>query len=320
MSVPEHGWITSLILVAVLLTVRYFLIRAVRRKSKSDILSKDQRVWLSRIKNTTIILLVFGLVLIWAPQLQAIALSLTAVAVALVVATKEMILCLTGAFMRVTTQPFKVGDWVRIDDAAGEVVDINALAFLIQEVDIAGRTYQFTGRIIEIPNGKLFTSTIENLTFMKKYVFLDIPFAFQYGDVDPARVLDGAEAILRSHYAPLADDARKYNRKVEKKAGIDIADPEPHVYARTTDLGHMVFTARMFVPTPQAAAIGRAVTHEILSLIYREKTRAREDGEPAPENTPENTRESAPGRDAGPFPPKKNPGKAPARPRDGGED
>src|SRR5687768_12554003 len=127
MEFPEHGLVASLILVVVLLTARFFLVRAVRRKSKSDILSKDQRVWMTRIKNGTIILLLFGLILIWAPQLQAIALSLTAVAVALVVATKEMILCLTGAFMRVTTQPFKVGDWVKIDDVTGEVVDLNAL-------------------------------------------------------------------------------------------------------------------------------------------------------------------------------------------------
>lgn len=280
MYFPEHGLVTSLFLIAALLTARFFLIRAVRRKSKSDILSKDQRVWLSRIKNTTIILMLFGLTLIWAPQLQAIALSLTAVAVALVVATKEMILCLTGAFMRVTTQPFKVGDWVRIDDVTGEVVDINALAFIVQEVDIDNRTYQFTGRIIEVPNGRLFTGTIENLTFMKKYVFLDIPFTVQYGDVDPAKLLDKANVILLSHYEPLDAEARAYNRKIEKKAGIDIADPEPHVYARVTDLGHIVFTARLFVPTAKAAAINRALTQELLALVYKEKSAARKKDAP----------------------------------------
>jgi small-conductance mechanosensitive channel len=272
-------FITSAILIAVLFTARYFLIRAVRRKSKSGILSKDQRRWLSRIRNSTIFLLLFGLIMIWAPQLQALALSLTAVAVALVIATKEMILCVTGAFMRVTTRPFKVGDWITIEGFSGEVTDVNAFTFILQEVDVAGGTYQFTGRTIDVPNGKLFTSSVENLNFMKRYVYLDVPFTVQYGDIDPAILLPKVEKLAERHYAPLRAESAAYNARIEKTAGTDFADPDPRIFFHQTDAGHSVYNVRLFVPTAQAAELTRIMGREIQELVHREKTASALSGE-----------------------------------------
>ena len=99
---------TSVLLIITVVVTRGFLIRRVRKDS--EVLAKDQRRWIIRIKNTAAIVTLLGLVLIWAPQLHTFAISIAAFAVALVVATKEMILCLTGAIMRATSQPFKVGD------------------------------------------------------------------------------------------------------------------------------------------------------------------------------------------------------------------
>jgi small-conductance mechanosensitive channel len=271
MTFPVHAFLTSILLVATLFVTRQMLARAVKRQSSSDFLSKDQRRWLSLVKNSTLIIAVFGLILIWAPQLQAVALSLTAVAVALVVATKEMILCLTGAFMRVTATPFRIGDWVTVDSATGEVVDINIFSFRIQEIDIEGKTYRPTGKIIEIPNGKLFTSNVERLTFVKKYVYLDIPVTVPGSDFSPDEVLSSINAIVEGHYAPFAEEARKYNRNFEKKAGLDIPDPDPVVSLRTTDSGNVIYTVRAFVPTEQAGAFYRAVAKDILGYLYKEK-------------------------------------------------
>jgi small-conductance mechanosensitive channel len=68
-----------------------------------------------------VVLLLLGLVLIWAPQLWTFALSLAAVAVEIVVATKEMILCISGSLMRASPRAFSVGDWIEVADVRGEV-------------------------------------------------------------------------------------------------------------------------------------------------------------------------------------------------------
>ncbi len=257
---------TTLILIVAIVIPRAFLLRYVRRDA--EILDKDQRRWTVRIKNTAAILLMIGMVLIWAPQLHTFALSIAAFAVALVVATKEMILCLTGAIMRTTSQPFKVGEWVTVDGITGEVVDLDAFSFRLQEVDMEGKTYQFTGRTITIPNSKLFTSTIENANFFKNYIFEDVRVGVQYTDIDPAAALTALKEIAEEHFAPHRKDAVNFNRKVRRRAGIEIGTAEPVFDLTTSELGHYQFHARFFLPTALAANIGADVSRDFLSRIY----------------------------------------------------
>lgn len=257
---------TSVLLIITIVVTRGFLIRRVRKDA--EVLGKDQRRWIIRIKNTAVILALLGLVLIWAPQLHTFAISIAAFAVALVVATKEMILCLTGAIMRATSQPFKVGDWVTIDGITGEVVDLDAFAFRLQEVDMEGKTYQFTGRTITIPNSKLFTSNVENANFFKTYIFEDVRVAVQYTDVDPGAALDVLKSIAETHFEPHRKDAVAFNKRIRRRAGIDVGSAEPVFDLTTSELGHYQFHVRFFLPTALAAKIGSDISTDFLTHVY----------------------------------------------------
>jgi len=85
--------IASLLLFAVLLTLRFLLIRFIRGR-RHTFLTDDQKTWISRVKNSVLIMLILGLLFIWALELQNFALSITAFVVAIVLATKELILSL----------------------------------------------------------------------------------------------------------------------------------------------------------------------------------------------------------------------------------
>lgn len=259
--------ITSLLLIATIILVRGFLIRYVRKDA--EILEKEQRRWIIRIKNTSAVLMLIGLIFIWAPQLHTFALSVTAFAVALVIATKEMILCLTGALMRATSQPFKVGEWVTVDGVSGEVIDLDAFSFRLQEVDMEGKTYQFTGRTITVPNSKLFTSHVENANFFKAYIFEDVRVAVQYADINPGAAMDALKEIAERHFAPYRDDALAFNRKVRRRAGVDIGPAEPVFDLTTSELGHFQFHARFFLPTSIASSVGAEVSRDFLDHIHK---------------------------------------------------
>lgn len=258
---------TSILLVITVMVTRAFLIRRVRRDS--EVLGKDQRSWIIRIKNTAVILAILGLILIWAPQLQTFAISIAAFAVALVIAMKEMILCLTGAIMRATSQPFKVGDWVTVDGVTGEVIDLDAFAFRLQEVDMEGKTYQFTGRTITIPNGKLFTSNVENANFFKSYIFEDVRLAVQYTDIDPGKALDILKSVAETHFEPHRKDAVAFNKRIRRRAGIDVGSAEPVFDLTTSELGHYQFHVRFFLPTTMAATIGADISTDFLTHIHQ---------------------------------------------------
>ncbi len=264
------GMIETAALIAVILALRFFLIRLIRRNT--EILNKDQRRQINRVNNGATVLILVCLVFIWAPQLHTFVLSLTAVAVAIVLTTKEILMCLTGGFLRATTKPFDVGDWITVDGATGEVMRITQLATLMEEIDTVGKSYQFTGRTVQIPNSKFLTANVENANFIKSHIYLDVPVAVQFTDVDPAKMMRELEKVTEKHFAPFREEAVKFNRRIEKKAAVDFADPEPHFSLRTTDLGHYVFTARLFVPTRQAAQIGAEITKDFLHAVHRARS------------------------------------------------
>lgn len=261
--------LTSLVLIGIVLFVRRILIRRVW--SDAEVLSKDQRRWITRIKNISVFVLIIGLILIWAPQLHTFALSLAAFTVAVVVATKEMILCLMGAIMRVTSQPFRVGDWITIDGTTGEVVDLDAFAFRIQEVDAKSKTYAFTGRTVSVPNSKLFSSNVENANFFKTYLFEDIRISVPAADTDPTAATAALAEIAEKHFSPLRADALSFNRKIRRRSGVNIGQAEPAYDLVTTDSGHYVFLARLFLPTGSAAKIRSAITRDFLAYVHKNR-------------------------------------------------
>ncbi len=66
--------------------------------------------------------------LFWNTEINEFALSLTAIAVAVVVASKEIILCFTGSIQRASSRSFRIGDWIEVGNTRGEVIEHNLMA------------------------------------------------------------------------------------------------------------------------------------------------------------------------------------------------
>ncbi|MEJ2755922.1 MAG: mechanosensitive ion channel family protein, partial [Gammaproteobacteria bacterium] len=109
------AWIIGIFLIS-----RYAR-HTLRANEKLDVDRKRQRI--NAVDNMFNLVMVLGLILIWATELQNIAISIAAFMVSLIIATKEFISCIVGAFYKGSTRPYQVGDWVRIGPFEGEVTD-----------------------------------------------------------------------------------------------------------------------------------------------------------------------------------------------------
>lgn len=261
-----QGIILSTIIIAFILALSFMLRRFV--KGKREILDKDQRRWLNRINNTTSVLVLIAMVFIWAPQIHTFALSLTALAVAIVITTKELLMCLTGGFLRAATKPFSIGDWITVDNLTGEVMRVTALGTVIEEIDTTGKGYHFTGRTIQIPNSRFLAQNIENANFIRSYVYHEVQIVLKNNDLDPQALMEELQTISEKYYAPFRADATKFNKKVEKKAAVDFDDPDPQFFLRTKEEAHMIFTVRMFIPTKTAARMSTDITQDFMKFVY----------------------------------------------------
>jgi small-conductance mechanosensitive channel len=78
----------------------------------------------------------------------------------LAVALQDPLENVAGWLYLVTSRPFRVGDRIQIGEHAGDVVDVRPLSFTMLEIGNWVNADQSTGRLIHIPNGWVFKSSI----------------------------------------------------------------------------------------------------------------------------------------------------------------
>ena len=96
---------------------------------------------------------------IWFEGIQSLATYLGLLSAGIAIALKDPLTNVTGWFFILSRSPFVVGDRIQIGAHSGDVVDINIFKFTLMEVGRWGEGEQSTGRILHIPNGKIFVET-----------------------------------------------------------------------------------------------------------------------------------------------------------------
>ncbi len=266
----QFDLVASLLLVVVLWIGRKIVLGAIT--ARTELPPHDQRRLLASSRSIFLLLLLVGIVLIWAPQLRTFALSLTAVAVAIVVATKELILCLSGAVLRATTRAFSVGDWIEMGEIRGEVIDHTWLATMLQEFGVGPHAYMPTGRTVVLPNSMLLIAPVRNQTALREHTYHWFAIT-----LDPAprvgQVRDEAQEIVGRNFAPFRERAFQANAAVERRTRTDLPDPEPVVRLRTSDLGKFRVEVTLFCPSQAAEQLESDITCEILTAFQPAENR-----------------------------------------------
>ena len=90
------------------------------------------------IRSVANILLALALLALWMSQIQTVVFSLAAVMVALVIATKELIMCAAGAILRFGGHLFRVGDRIEVAGLHGEVIDHGLFSTTVMELPRIG--------------------------------------------------------------------------------------------------------------------------------------------------------------------------------------
>jgi len=199
------------------------------------------------------------IIALWLPQIQHFILSVTAIAVAMVIATKELILCITGAVLLRTSRAFSIGDWISIGDRFGEVIECNVLTTSIQEIE--SKYYTSTGRTVTLPNSMFLSQSVVNQNFIRRYRFHRFAITIE-PDAFP---MDAQEKLLKrieSVTEPFLETARRYNAMLEKRTGIDIPDANPSVDFSTNEIAKIVTTICIFCPTDEIAMLEKSMMRE----------------------------------------------------------
>ncbi|WP_051201912.1 mechanosensitive ion channel family protein [Ferrimonas senticii] len=259
----EHKLLLSVLLIGVALMARKVILSRIR--GDAMFLSEDQRNWISRTKNVSFTLVALSIFLLWKSEISEFALSVAAVAVALVVASKEIILCFTGSIQRASSRSFRIGDWIEVGHNCGEVLEHTLMATVVQEIDLHHGQYHFTGKTITLPNSLFFTYPVKNLNFMKRYVYHDFFIVVaKFNNLYP--LLPELRQRIDGHCEDFIEVARRYNGVIEKHAGVDLPGPDPHIHISSRDTGEQILHVMLFCPTEQANHLEQLIRADFMQI------------------------------------------------------
>ncbi|PSU35807.1 mechanosensitive ion channel family protein [Photobacterium lutimaris] len=262
----ENKMLLSVLIITFVLMCRRLVLKQIR--GDVAFVSEHQRKWMSRTKNGTFTLTVLVLFMLWQSEISEFALSVTAIAVAIVVASKEIILCFTGSIQRASARSFRIGDWIEVGSLCGEVIEHNMMATVIQEIDLHHGQYHFTGKTATLPNSMFFTYPVKNLNFMKRYVYHSFSITVKEF-VNLFVLVPELIEQIESHCEEFIDVARRYNGVIEKHAGVDLPGPDPHIHITTTSTGEQVVHVMLFCPTEMATHLEQQIREDFMQ-IYQE--------------------------------------------------
>ncbi|GMV79015.1 MAG: hypothetical protein AMXMBFR7_01990 [Planctomycetota bacterium] len=201
------------------------LARSVLRRSS---LPPDQKVRIrSLITSGAFFIAITILFSIWADTVRELLVALTAFAVAGVIGSKEMILCVLGWVYKVFSNTHHTGDRIQVGDLRGDVVAVRILSSTLAEVD--KQTEQSTGRLVTLPHALLLTMACYNESQGEGFRWLEFSVP-----VNDAAEVGLAREVLERVVEPIHREHRDtiIRRKDELEEGfaVNVRTIEPKVY------------------------------------------------------------------------------------------
>jgi small-conductance mechanosensitive channel len=204
---------------------------------------------------------VVGILLIgrvWLEGIQTLVTYLGLVSAGIAIALRDPIVNWFGWVFIGWRRPFAIGDRVHIAGRTGDVIDVGMSTFSLLETAEEESGEQATGRIVHMPNGKVFTEPLTNVTQGFSYVWNEIPITvtFESDWREAKRIL---YQIALREVETVGVEAQRWIREASTKFLIRSASVAPIAYTRIVSDG-IELTVRYM-----CEARTRRITQEVLS-------------------------------------------------------
>ncbi len=259
-SVALDG-LKSLILLLFLVSVRALAVRWIAGNQTLSMESK--RRWVVTTRNSVVLAFLIGLVIIWAHELQAFAVSLVALAAAMVLATKELILCWSGAALRVGSKVYAVGDRVQIAGHRGVVLDHDAFATKLLEIGPGQSAHLYTGRVAVFPNSLLFTNALIKENPDQEYGLYTLVVPIKIDD-DWQKAERTLVEAAKAECAPFMEEAVRQMKLLEQANLLEAPSPEPRITIQLPESGKLHLVLRFPAPDRGRSRIEQAILRRYL--------------------------------------------------------
>jgi len=179
------------------------------------------------------------------------------------IALKDVFVNLAGFIFIMWRQPLEVGHRIQIGEVAGDVVDIRPFQFTILEIGNWVDADQSTGRMIHIPNGKIFTENLANYHFGFEYIWHEIPVLLTF-ESNWQKAREILNKIAMDYRKNIPAEVEKQIKAAARKYLIIYNKLTPIVYLDVKDCG-VLLTIRYLVEPRQRRSVEEKFWEKILT-------------------------------------------------------
>ncbi len=258
--------IESFILIIIFWLIKVLIVKLIN-KNISEV--KTQYHWRKLINYIFFIILIILVGRIWFRGAQSIVTYLGLLSAGVAIALKDVLANLAGWLYIISRRPFNVGDRVQIGEFAGDVIDQSFFEFTLLEIGNWVHADQSTGRLVHIPNGKIFTQDLANYDKGFKYLWNEIEIVVTFeSDWQKAKkiLLD----ITNNKGENISKRMENQIKRAAKKYMIYYKELTPIVYTSVVDHG-VKLTIRHLCETRKRRGYTEAIWEDILLEFAKTK-------------------------------------------------
>jgi small-conductance mechanosensitive channel len=176
---------------------------------------------------------------IWSKIATSVMTLLGLLTAGIAIALRDVVMAVAGWIFIITRRPFEVGDRIELGSVSGDVVDIRSFQFTMVEIGNWVDADQSTGRIIHVPNEKIFKEECINYTQTFRFIWHEIPVTITF-ESDWKKAKRILTEILNKTHGEIAKTAEHSIRDASKQYMIYYSKLTPIVYTTIRDSGIML--------------------------------------------------------------------------------
>ena len=251
--------VETIAIILILWVIRVITVRVIQRNVDDK---KSVYKWR---KNITYITFFIGLLIIgqiWFLALGSLGTFLGLLSAGIAIALKDPVTDIAAWLFLIWRKPFDIGDRIQVGNSKGDVIDIRVFKFTILEIGNWVDADQSTGRVIHIPNHKVFTDDIANYTSDFEFIWNEMGVLVTF-ESDWKKAKKILEEVVKENMQEFVEQAREEVKKAEKSYLIQYRYLTPIVYTDVKDSG-INLTIRYLSDPRKRRGISQAIWESVL--------------------------------------------------------
>lgn len=229
----QYKILVSFVILIVLSVLRLVVLKLVWKNTENV---KTRYFWKQFLGYTIPITALFLIGMVWIDAFRHLGAFFGLLSAGIAIALKDLLANMAGWAFILFRKPFVVGDRIQVGQHRGDVIDIRLYQFSILEIGNWVDADQSTGRVIHIPNGKVFTEPQANYTQGFDYIWneLEVRITFESNREKAKSLL---EAIVNKVNASTQVAAQQQLKEASKLYLIHYQYVTPIVYTHVVENG-----------------------------------------------------------------------------------